>query len=551
MHVPSSINYSPAALMKTKPSRWRTPEFAFYGVAFLVVVPFIFKSAIELSQTSHPNYIMYQDRLSNGWLFGRKVDNSDMQYRSFRNNFMSLLFLSSVHLISSKLYTKCVHAGPSPYSQNSTRAPFLLITSISLIFILHGASALKILGILILNYLLTKSSAGQRYGVYVAWSFNIFILFANKHYDGYRFESLHASLAFLDAFRGVYPRWSISFNVTILRLISFGLDFNWASRAMNTELNQQNSKSFTSDDRHRISDPHPLEMYNLVNYVSYTLYPPLYIAGPIMTFNDFVWQLREPVQISRRTRVGYALRFLVSLLTMEFVLHFMYVVAIKDAKAWTGDTPFQLAMIGYWNLVIIWLKLLIPWRFFRLWSLLDGFDPPENMIRCVSNNYSTLGFWRSWHRSYNLWLIRYIYIPLGGGDKRSFGIIPKLIVFTFVALWHDLSTQLLAWSWLVVLFIIPEVSCTRLFPESKYDGRSWYRHVCAVGGALNIIMMMLANLVGFVLGADGVRYLVNQLLHEWEGAKFLLVALPCLFIAVQVMFEYRESEKRKGIFRKC
>lgn len=54
-------------------------------------------------------------------------------------------------------------------------------------------------------------------------------------------------------------------------------------------------------------------------------------------------------------------------------------------------------------------QLLVIWRFFRLWALLDGIDTPENMVRCMANNYSTLGFWRSWHRSYNLWLLRYDY----------------------------------------------------------------------------------------------------------------------------------------------
>ena len=53
------------------------------------------------------------------------------------------------------------------------------------------------------------------------------------------------------------------------------------------------------------------------------------------------------------------------------------------------------------------MQLLLPWRFFRLWALMDNIDPPENMIRCVLNNYSTRGFWRSWHRSYNLWLLKY------------------------------------------------------------------------------------------------------------------------------------------------
>jgi len=52
------------------------------------------------------------------------------------------------------------------------------------------------------------------------------------------------------------------------------------------------------------------------------------------------------------------------------------------------------------------MQLLIPWRFFRLWAMMDGIVPPENMVRCMANNYSTMGFWRSWHRSYNLWIIR-------------------------------------------------------------------------------------------------------------------------------------------------
>lgn len=61
---------------------------------------------------------------------------------------------------------------------------------------------------------------------------------------------------------------------------------------------------------------------------------------------------------------------------MEIVLHFMYVVAIKDSwatfstgghggkmikkMAWEGDTPFELAMISFWNLVVMWLKVSHP-----------------------------------------------------------------------------------------------------------------------------------------------------------------------------------------------
>jgi D-alanyl-lipoteichoic acid acyltransferase DltB (MBOAT superfamily) len=105
---------------------------------------------------------------------------------------------------------------------------------------------------------------------------------------------------------------------------------------------------------------------------------------------------------------------------MEIMIHYMYMVSIFHAKPpWSTYTPSQLSMLGFFNLKHIWLKLLIPWRFFRLWSLLDGIDPPENMVRCMSDNYSVMQFWRGWHRSFNKWALRYLYIPLGGSKGEG------------------------------------------------------------------------------------------------------------------------------------
>jgi D-alanyl-lipoteichoic acid acyltransferase DltB (MBOAT superfamily) len=50
------------------------------------------------------------------------------------------------------------------------------------------------------------------------------------------------------------------------------------------------------------------------------------------------------------------------------------------------------------------LQFLVIWRLFRGASLLDGVAPPENMTRCVCNNYDVEGFWKGWHCSYNRWV---------------------------------------------------------------------------------------------------------------------------------------------------
>lgn len=47
------------------------------------------------------------------------------------------------------------------------------------------------------------------------------------------------------------------------------------------------------DDKQRTAVPHPPQFYSFSNYFAYILYPPLYIGGPIITFNDFIWQVRH------------------------------------------------------------------------------------------------------------------------------------------------------------------------------------------------------------------------------------------------------------------
>jgi D-alanyl-lipoteichoic acid acyltransferase DltB (MBOAT superfamily) len=245
------------------------------------------------------------------------------------------------------------------------------------------------------------------------------------------------------------------------------MDYYW-----NLKTPRQEDSIKEPTDKERINTPCHHADYNFSNYLAFVLYTPLYICGPIITFNDFISQIRQPSsKVNKSYILKYALRLVVVLLTMEVFLHFFYVVAISKAQAWKLDTPMELSMIGYINLNIIWLKLLIPWRFFRLWALADGIYPEENMVRCMSNNFSAQRFWKSWHRSFNRWTIRYIYIPLGGANYLGFSM---WVVFTFVALWHDIELRLLAWGWLICLFLLPEIVGSRLFTFKKVHICSFY-----------------------------------------------------------------------------
>ncbi|KAJ9479482.1 Membrane-bound O-acyltransferase GUP1 [Pseudozyma hubeiensis] len=564
----ASPTISTAASVSAKRGRWHTLEFKFYYLVFAIAVPLMVYVPVSLSQPSNPNFYSYSGHLKPGWIAGRLRDDSDFQYRSFRDYVPALIGIMGVYLLLSKLFTllpsptsaQYTRVGSNTSSSNaapsvkSNRIVFLTVFTAIFIFALHGFNSLKLLLVLAINYGLSKAFGGTRIAPAVAFAFNIGALFAVHWNDGFEYSAISPALSLLEVFKGLLPRWQINFNITMLRLVSFAMDYHWAKceanagaqagRAMSETLRE--GKEATYQERTRLT--RHLEEYSLGNYLLYILYPPLFIAGPIMTFNDFTHQLRHPCRIETSTVVRYAIRFVVSLMTMELILHFVYVNAIKDSKAWVGATPLELSMIGFWNLIIVWLKLLIPWRFFRLWAMADGVEAPENMVRCMANNYSTLGFWRSWHRSYNLWIVRYIYVPLGGSRNQ---VPATLLVFTFVALWHDLSLKLLAWGWLITFFIVPEIVARKALPYKEYGDRWWFRHVAAVGGVGNVLMMMTGNLVGFAIGTDGMKYMIEQLLGSADGVRFMMGACATLFVGVQVMFEYREEELRRGIDRKC
>ncbi|KAI5290031.1 glycerol transporter [Ascosphaera aggregata] len=485
----------------------------------------------------------------------------------------------------SKSKNGVLSSGANLEARLKRRVRFDYYFGFAFVILLCGISVFKILAILIINFNIATKLPRNRVPV-VTWVFNICILFVNELCQGYplgevaRFISRlisgseNASLVsfgqLLDSYGGLMPRWEVFFKVAILRLISFNMDYHWSLESTpSSSAEKRRLNPGMLSERERVSTPAPATAYNFTNFAAYVLYSPLYITGPIITFNDYISQSSfKPPSITRTRTTLYAIRFLLSLLCMELMLHYIYVVAISRAMSeyWSIYTPFQLSMLGFFNLHHIWLKLLLPWRFFRLWSLLDGIDPPENMIRCMSNNYSTTAFWRSWHRSFNRWVVRYLYIPLGGGANRGDkstkaksplvarirAIFNFLVVFTFVAIWHDINLRLLWWSWLITLFVLPEIVAAILFPPTKWKSNpTAYRMLCGVGAVANILMMMTANLVGFALGVEGLKGLIHGIVGSSAGIAYIIAACGALFVASQVMFEIREGELRAGIRLKC
>jgi protein-cysteine N-palmitoyltransferase HHAT len=185
-------------------------------------------------------------------------DNSDSQYSSFRDNIPYMAIVVLAHPLLRRVYnavfplpsprpspvpavkaeTTTQEAPSSAHDHFRQRTSFDLYFALIFLALLHGFSALKILLILYINFKLA-TKLPKEYIPATTWIFNVGILFVNEFCHGYHYASI-AKIVFsltssasnwgtsLDNYGGLIPRWEILFNFTILRLISFNIDYCWS-----------------------------------------------------------------------------------------------------------------------------------------------------------------------------------------------------------------------------------------------------------------------------------------------------------------------------------
>lgn len=73
-------------------------------------------------------------------------------------------------------------------------------------------------------------------------------------------------------------------------------------------------------------------------------------------------------------------------------------------------------------------------------------------------------------------------------------------------------------------------------------GRWYWRHLRAAGAAANIFMLMIANLIGYRVGVQGLADILSMIVEP----TFLFGTFFTLFGAAHIMFELREFEAAKG-----
>lgn len=402
------------------------------------------------------------------------------------------------------------------------------------------------------------------------WNHGFVIFLTGRHWRG----NLKVGTGLLpEALLALFPKvllsWNSTYNMVLLRLIAFSGDYLEAVSAENETMME---KDGTKAERLRAEvaakhktrcigcsqiaqrlNPHNLlvaeeiqpicykartetlrrmdEYTSFSTYVAFVLYLPLYIGGPVTSFNAFVSHVHLPQKaLPKWTDIArYAFRVLALYFSLVIFNHLVYLTSIRRQVDVVRKLPLvDQSGIMYLMLAFLWLKFSVIWKFFRLVALCDGVEAPEDMNRCFSNCTSVAGFWRDWHASFNLWIVRYMYVPLGGSRHKMLVVFP---IFLFMALWHDTALELLSWALIMCFTTALELIVTAYCGKIKFWKTLYcYRYLVTAAASLSVFSLIAANVIGFGVGMAAHSAVKDSTGVEFDNWFKALVAWICLVI---------------------
>eukprot|EP00074_Homo_sapiens_P062277 XP_011508041.1 protein-cysteine N-palmitoyltransferase HHAT isoform X6 [Homo sapiens] len=283
--------------------------------------------------------------------------------------------------------------------------------------------------------------------------------------------------------------------------------------------------------------------YSFPWMLAYVFYYPVLHNGPILSFSEFIKQMQQQEHDSLKASLCVLALGLGRLLCWwwlaELMAHLMYMHAIyssipllETVSCWT------LGGLALAQVLFFYVKYLVLFGVPALLMRLDGLTPPA-LPRCVSTMFSFTGMWRYFDVGLHNFLIRYVYIPVGGSQHGLLGtLFSTAMTFAFVSYWHGGYDYLWCWAALNWLGVTVENGVRRLVETpciqdslARYFSPQARRRFHAALASCSTSMLILSNLV-FLGGNEVGKTYWNRIFIQ--GGLFLFFLLnPCWETAFQ------------------
>ncbi|XP_055018891.1 protein-cysteine N-palmitoyltransferase HHAT [Boleophthalmus pectinirostris] len=242
---------------------------------------------------------------------------------------------------------------------------------------------------------------------------------------------------------------------------------------------------------------------------SYTFYHPFFYNGPIIAYKDYIQQIKRPAEDLGRDGAVYKFLILRTLRIVlwwgiaEYMVHAMYMHSIQSNETYLEILPpWALGGLALALVQFFYVKYLVLFGLPSMLATMDGLIPP-NLPRCVSIMHTFTGMWRHFDEGLYRWLIRYIYVPLGGSHCGPlYKVLSSGLAFGFVCLWHGGHDYLQYWALMNWAGVLVESGLKTLLSSSlihsfieRHFSAAMRRRGVALLCAFSTAMLILSNLV--------------------------------------------------------
>ncbi|XP_072906848.1 protein-cysteine N-palmitoyltransferase HHAT isoform X1 [Hemitrygon akajei] len=289
--------------------------------------------------------------------------------------------------------------------------------------------------------------------------------------------------------------------------------------------------------------------------LAYVFYYPVFHNGPIICYDDFNKQMqRTETSVPKADLVRLflgAVRIFFWWWLTESMLHFMYIHAIQHQETILESASYwTLGGLGFAHTLFFYLKYLLLYGIPSIIMYLDGIEAPR-LPRCTSSLYSFTGTWREFDVGLHRWLVRYIYVPLGGSRHGLIRMMfSSALAFSFVCYWHGGHSFMINWAtmnWVgVMMENLLKMICF-LSPAQEIIGRflssRMQRRAHGVLGSVATTLLILSNLV-FLCGNEvGKIYWNRTFIQGWPWTPLVVLGYFYCYTQISPLL----SLKWKGI----